>query len=315
MILDRALDWIGEPRLPHHLPFWLYRRARWPAGPRPSAGGPVPLALSFDVEYDPTAPPDAPTWTTCRPFLSWLAEASEARGWRTTLFVQGALAEPLADLLRPMLPRHEIGLHGHLHELWGRPLWFGRAEATTRRVRRERLAAALSAFERAALPRPRSFRAPFLICDRYTLRLLAGAGFRLDSSAMASRGCLPLVSREEGLQRVPVSAAPRPRLRRRYGLPTWARFDLLNLPTFLHAPIERLVEIVAEVLAAQEALGGRRHLVVLAHPWEFDDDVPIELCSAANRERLLARVEELGRRVPLETATLSRIAGIEGATG
>jgi peptidoglycan/xylan/chitin deacetylase (PgdA/CDA1 family) len=246
--------------------------------------------------------------------LRWLAEASEPRGWRTTLFVQGALAEPLADLLRPMLPRHEIGLHGHLHELWGRPLWFAQAEATEPRVRRERLAAALAAFERAGLPRPRSFRAPYLVCDRFTLRLLAQAGFRLDSSAMASRGCLPVVSREMGLHRVPVSATPRPRLRRRFGLPTWARFDLLNLPTFLYAPIERLLEIVAEVFAAQDALGCRRHLVVLAHPWEFAD-VPIGLSSASNRERLVARVDELGRHVPLETATLSQIAGVEDGAG
>jgi peptidoglycan/xylan/chitin deacetylase (PgdA/CDA1 family) len=272
----------------------------------------VPLGLSFDVEYDPTAPPDAPTWETCRPFLAWLAETSQARGWRTTLFVQGALAEPLADLLRPMLPRHEIGLHGHLHELWGRPTWFGPGEPTAPGVRRQRLSAALAAFERAGLPRPRAFRAPYLICDRRTLRMLAGAGFRLDSSAMASRGCLPVVSHEEGLHRVPVSASPRPRLRRRGGLPTWARFELLNLPTFLYAPLERLLAIVAEVLATQDALGCRRHLVVLAHPWEFDE-VPIERCSVGNRERLIARLEELGRHVPLETATLSRIVGLEAS--
>jgi hypothetical protein len=145
------------------------------------------------------------------------------------------------------------------------------------------------------------------VCDKDTLRLLERSGFTLDSSAPAFRGALPLPERRGSLRRVPVSAGPRPRIRRRLGLPTWARFELLNLPTLIHYPEERLLGLVDEILAVQDRAGAPRHLVAFAHPWEFAD-LPAAGASPAHRARLIARVELLARHLPLRMCTVEEIA-------
>jgi hypothetical protein len=111
---ERLIDWAAEPRLPHHFPLWIWRRARYRAA---ASGGstdqPVSLILSFDVEQDLGSNGTPDRWDACEPFLHWLGETSARHGWRTTLFVQGSVVEPLAGLLRSFVADHELGLHGY----------------------------------------------------------------------------------------------------------------------------------------------------------------------------------------------------------
>ena len=305
--LGRARDWLSEPRLPHHLPFWLWRLARYPAASAASADRPVRLALTFDIEHDLGTFGRPDEWGACPPFLRWLSDAFGERGWRTSLYVQGSLVEPLADLLQPFRDGHEIGLHGYFHELWGRRLWFSPQPGTPLSERTRLLERGVAAFPRAGLVRPRSFRAPNLVCDDETLGLLERHGFTVDSSASSFRGALPLPERWGRLRRVPVSAGPRPRIRRRYGLPTWAQFELLNLQTLLQSPEEQLLRLVDEILAVQDRAGVPRHLVAFGHPWEFSN-LPSAGASPDHRGRLIARVELLARHLPLRMSTVEEIA-------
>jgi peptidoglycan/xylan/chitin deacetylase (PgdA/CDA1 family) len=307
MNVEQLADWATEPRLPHHLPLWIGRRYRYRTRPRPPADGPIQLALTFDVEQDLGSNGTPERFGTCAPFLDWLGDAAARNAWRSTLFVQGWVAEPLADRLRQLGPAHELGLHGYFHELWGRPLWFTHQPGTPRYLRPALLAAGLRAFERAGLPRPRSFRAPNLVADTATLTMLEQADFALDSSGAAFRGSPPLPSRRGRLLRIPVSASPRPRLHRRFGLPTWAPYRLLNVPTFLYAPEDELLDVVCEIVGAQQTAAATPHLVVLAHPWEFAD-LDVSPCSTANYQRLLDRVRLLQNHFPIEPATLSEVA-------
>lgn len=303
MRLDQVVDLLAEPRLPLHPDAWLrnYSAARRGAAARGGAEPEPPtLVLSFDVEQDLGSLGTADRWDTCYPFLAWLADVSGRMDWQTTLFVQGSIVESLRDLLRPLADRHELGLHGHFHELWGRPLWFARQPGTPVYLRRELLKEGLRAFARADLPRPRAFRAPNLVCDDATLDLLAAADFRLDSSAPAFRGAWPLISRHGPLWRVPVSASPRPEIRRRWGIPTWARYQILNLRTLLEAPLATVIDLAEAIVRFQHQAGCAPHLVVLAHPWEFAN-VPLPGCGSENMPRLEERVarvcEHLGARV------------------
>ena len=307
----RALDALCEPRLPHHAPFWLARHARFGSASGTSRvvlprTEPLPVALTFDVEQDLGSFGSPARWETCGSFLDWLAEAAPAHGWRTTLFVQGSLVLPLAAPLGRLEPEHEIGLHGYLHELWGRPLWFGVQRASPIAERPRLLQRGREAFEQAGLKPPVSFRAPNLVADRNTLSLLPTHGFTLDSSGPAFRGCLPVATRHKGLLRIPVSADPRPKVRRRWGVPTWARFDHLNAQTVLFSPLPELLSVVQAILHAQDLIGCPRHLVLLAHPWEFAN-VGRTGCAAENRELLVKRLAALSSHMTMQFRTMSQL--------
>jgi peptidoglycan/xylan/chitin deacetylase (PgdA/CDA1 family) len=305
MKLEQIVDFLAEPRLPFHAHRWLRQQQPQPIEVRPR-DEPVQLVLSFDVEQDFGSLGTPDRWSACEPFLDWLAEHTRVHGWRTTLFVQGSIVAPLAGQLRALAPSHEIGLHGYYHELWGRPLWFTPQEGTPVYLRRELLKEGIRAFEQAGLPRPRSFRAPNLVCDEATLGLLDAAGFRLDSSEAAFRGCLPLPTRWRAMSRIPVSARPAPTIRRRLGVPTWAAYDLLNMRGLLRLSDEDVLSLARDILAAQDAHGAPRHLVVLGHPWEFVD-FGHPGCSASNMVRLEERVGLLQERLSARFATLADV--------
>lgn len=267
------------------------------------------MVLTFDVEQDCGSLGHPDRYGAVGPFLRWLAGTASRHDWRTTLFVQGSIVEQFAVPLRELQVQHELGLHGYFHELWGGPLWFGQPEVTPPDRRPALLQAGLDAFENAGLRRPRSFRAPNLLADDATLALIAKNGFALDSSAPAFRGCAPIVTKEGPLVRIPVSASPLPNIHRRFGLPTWAYFNLLNVPTFLFLPDERLIEVLSCILAVQRRLKAPQHLVVLAHPWEFAD-LPLPGCSVSNYERFIQRVEFVQNHLRVQMTTLSSVAGL-----
>ena len=310
MALERLLDWVAEPRAPHHALGWVRRARRYGGLTKPpDLREPVKLALSFDVEEDLLRPPDHARCETCFPFLAWLEATAAPRGWRTTLFVQGSIVPSIAESLRRLAPGHEIGLHGYYHELWGRRLWFADYPAAPPvAVRRQLIARGIAAFEKAGLPRPTVFRAPNLVCDRATLELLEESGFWLDSSAAAYRGAEPFVSRWGRLTRVPVTAVPEPTIRRwRGAVPSWAGYRVMNLQTFLAPDLDELIALVERVLAAQVAVSTPPHVVVLAHPWEFAEWW-LPGCTTANYERVVARVDELSRRLPIVLSSVGDIA-------
>jgi peptidoglycan/xylan/chitin deacetylase (PgdA/CDA1 family) len=318
LLVERALDWLAEPRLPHHLPFWAARW--WRFGRRldrsemdGAARRTVPIALTFDIEQDLGSYGTPERWTACAPFLDWLLQTAEKREWRTTLFVQGSLVQPLGDRLRELATEHELGLHGYYHELWGRPLWFAPRDTTEEGRRDALLGLGREAFDRAGLPQPTAFRAPDLVADDRALALLDRRGFVVDSSGAAFRGCLPVPGRRHGVMRIPVSADPRPRIRRRLGIPAWARFDHLNAQAVLRSSLSELLNLCRRILTAQVTLGVPPHLVVLAHPWEFAD-IGAPGCALDNRERLLERLDQLNEQWGFRQVPLSVLATRLAAT-
>ncbi len=264
--------------------------------------------MTVDVEQDFGSAGTPQHWSACAPFLDWFGAMCAAQDWRTTLFVQGSICEAIGTELRELAERHAIGLHGHLHEQWGDPLWFAPEPRLSLAERTQRMEFALAAFARAGLARPTMFRAPNLCCDVASLALLRESGFALDSSAPAFRGALPLVTRERGLIRIPVSASPRPRMRRRYGIPTWARFAILNVSNVIDFTETDLALAVEEILACQEAAGDAQgHLVILSHPWEFVD-LPRPGCAVGHRDRFEARLAWLARNFNGEFRTMLELA-------
>lgn len=309
-IAERALDLALDPRLPHAAPYTLLRR--WQHAPHASAptlGTPLSICLTFDVEHDFRDPASSGSSLRFLPrYLAW----AHAEGWRGTLYVQGDLVPTLAPLLQEAQSRHELGLHGLHHEVWGRSRWWQYSlgfVSLSFREKQRRLAQALKLFEAAGLVRPRSFRAPYLNVDARSLRLLAQHGFTSDSSAATYLGARPISTRRD-LWRIPVTAHPRPE-----GHPARARYPEFALGNLLQMSKRQRLETVAAALCLQQRQGFLLppHIVILAHPWEFETTAGVPYASTANFERLRGVLGELSEVYELRFRSISDLAQTHSA--
>ena len=283
-IFERGIDLLLDPRLPHALPYTLWRLARYnlPAN-LPSPVETLHVCLTFDIEHDYHNPESA---GSAQRFLERYVQWADSRGWRSTLYVQGSLVPELAELIRNAAQSHQIGLHGLYHEVWGRSRWWQysqRLVGLSRTEKRERLQLALETFDMAGVERPRTFRAPYLNADRETLALLAQHGFTSDSSPAAYLGALPVPRQIDGIWQLPVTANPHPR---RDGVTF--RYPELSLGNMLRMGSKDILATTSMAVHLQQEAGLclPPHLVILAHPWEFEATSGVGHASADNWGRL-----------------------------
>jgi peptidoglycan/xylan/chitin deacetylase (PgdA/CDA1 family) len=274
------LDFATDQRVFHNLPASLVyskvRRSLLAQIPMERVLKTRPLiCLTFDLERDPTGPFEGADSATAQPFLEALIEETAGTGLRTTIFVQGAMVEPLAVPLRLLVKLgHEVGLHGYNHELWGSRNWILRRTPVKVAERRRRLALSLDAFARMGLPRPQSFRAPNFTIDAYTYRLLKEAAFRVDSSVAPQKGpCLPTSRRGGRPYILPVTASPSAQLLARtilgLRMPVAATFNHLNYDEAVRPAPELLRGVLWPWLRWQASQLVLPHVVTYAHNWEF----------------------------------------------
>jgi peptidoglycan/xylan/chitin deacetylase (PgdA/CDA1 family) len=155
---------------------------RWPNGARCAA------AITFDMDSDSMLHVSLPATAHRRvTALSWLRYDRVAvprilqiyrhYGLRQTFFVPGWCMERYPALIEAMLADgHEVALHGYIHELAN--------EQPGRDREQYWLERSLQAMQRVVGARPDGWRAPLYSFSEHTADLLAGAGFRYDSSLM-----------------------------------------------------------------------------------------------------------------------------------
>jgi peptidoglycan-N-acetylglucosamine deacetylase len=153
----------------------------WPNGARCAA------AVTFDVDvdsmlrlvYGSRAPERAAaaSWLTYdRIAVPRLLRILRERELRQTFFFPSWCAETYPDLIEAVLADgHDIGLHGHLHEVMNK---LPAAEEE------ELLVRGLEIFERVAGVRPVGWRAPLYGFSDRTAELLVAHGFAYDASLM-----------------------------------------------------------------------------------------------------------------------------------
>jgi peptidoglycan/xylan/chitin deacetylase (PgdA/CDA1 family) len=304
-IIARGIDLLLDPRLPHALPYNMWRRWRYaPPTALPRLEAPLCICLTFDIEHDYRDPASAEAASR---FLAWYIGWAGARAWRSTLYIQGDLVPVLSTFIHEAEDGHEIGLHGFHHEVWGRSRWWqyrlgfvGISETE----KHERLLQALEMFDRACLDRPRSFRAPYLNADRKTLELLAQHGFTSDSSPATYLGAVPVPRQRHGVWQVPVTANPRP---------VWdtylARYPELTMGNLVHMSPEQLMTTIAMALHLQLESGMKLppHLVLLAHPWEFEPTPGVPYASTANWDHLDHVARIIADMYPAMFVTMSEL--------
>jgi peptidoglycan/xylan/chitin deacetylase (PgdA/CDA1 family) len=193
--------------------------------------------VCFTVDYEPDCPPYLSSThrgveEATAPLLAMLAELGVPATWFST----GEVAERYPDAVRAVVAAgHELGCHGHTHRRFDA---LGEADA------RDEIAASSAVLRRFAPVD--AFRAPNLSFPDAYLPLLAGAGYRLDSSAAKYKA--PYWRARLGRASRPPAA-----LRR---IPASATSSVLRLPR----PVR------GAYLAALAS-----PVVLFVHPWEFVD--------------------------------------------
>jgi peptidoglycan/xylan/chitin deacetylase (PgdA/CDA1 family) len=314
---ERSIDLLLDRRLPHWLPWQAWQRLRFAVPRRMAKTTEIMVALTWDVEHDHRRPM---THGSATAFLQALRQGELLGGVPCTLYVQGTLVPDMADMLAALVGEHEIGLHGHAHEVWGRSRWW---QSSLRMVslhpadQEQRLQAALRLLAEASLPRPRTFRAPYLNATGSTLRLLARYGFTTDSSASTYLGTWPVPRHRCGIWQIPVSAL---------AVPTWgpfwpavARFPECSLGDLARSSPAAFINRIAGVLGMQRALGcPRPHLVLLGHPWDIEEYVTLLRTDMNNAAWAMARtslctlhslIERLREVYRVRFCTMSELLG------
>jgi peptidoglycan/xylan/chitin deacetylase (PgdA/CDA1 family) len=312
MLVSRGISLITDPRLPVFFPL---NSSRWNSlsrrmtnldiGDRPE----IDVLFTMDVEYDYGSAGSGGT-KHLLPFLGRAKAFFKEQGIRATLFVQGDLVERCADGLRALGPGHELGLHGHAHEPWGAS-WFIDERLPSVGERKSLISESLNAFTRAGFPRPLSFRAPNMVIDAESLRILREGGFTADSSFPSYAGGLPLAGMREGLAEIPVSFDPMPL----FGRFLMARYLVFNTHNLANREFRAgFMASVLRVVRAQMIAGQRPFIVFLSHPWEFSkpdkgfDNEFFGYSSEGNFAVLADALAQLKKRFSVKFATVSELA-------
>ena len=219
------------------------------------------IALTFDVEHDPMSE----SHEMVSDFLSRIEKVAEEN---STFFVQGNLINELANHLKELEKKNEIGLHGFAHELWGDEKWWIDKNTLNLKEKTSLLSLALSYFKKNNLKRPLSFRAPYAVINREVLNLLRKFDFIIDSSATSYLGVFPLPKNLNGLISIPVSANPVPKISVRKMIP-YCYYEIFTAETVLSFSRKELLDFITTITSFQKTHNCKPHLVFIAHPWEF----------------------------------------------
>ncbi|MBA7707345.1 hypothetical protein ES703_116216 [subsurface metagenome] len=172
---------------------------------------------------------------------------------------------------------------------------------------------ALENFGNNGLKQPVSFRAPNLVINNDTIRLLEEYHLYVDSSAPSYYGVPPLPFKPLGqrsrLITIPVTASPLPKFKIKYLLP-YSHYKMFTMPTLVALAIEALIDYIKTIVSFQNSLGITPHLVFVAHSWEFGDvgnRRKFQHCSSANYNLLESRFRQLRGAFDIKFVTISEL--------
>jgi peptidoglycan/xylan/chitin deacetylase (PgdA/CDA1 family) len=269
-MLSKIMDLLKDRRGP----FWAFHQAKKLKSERISfkrgLGENLLFSLTVDVEHDFGVPQRLGSFTSVGNGLSNLMKFFENQNVTATFFVQKTVCTKFPKYLKKMSSTHEVGLHGYAHECWGKQKWWLKDNRLpTMKEKRRYLSESIDAVKRATFNTPKSFRAPYLVIDMDSLRLLDEFGFEVDSSAPPYYGIPPKPYHPDDLSllEIPVSADPRPKPDL-LPIPHF-RFDYLNTKLLAVRGVDWCANFVRNVLSYQIERDIKPHIVMLTHQWEF----------------------------------------------
>jgi len=293
-MLKRGYSFLSDKRMPHLMlttliNSWKNREA----GKSVKAVDKLFVAITFDVEKDPL-----------KRGTSGLDKFLSIKRKKATFFVEGGLVEEFKHKIKKLQTKNEVGLHGFDHEIWGDEKWWATGEVLNREEKKDVLEKSLKIFSDSKLKRPKSFRAPFMISNDETIKILKSFGFNLDSSPESYMGINPVPKNIFGVTCIPVSVNPVAKVSMKNFIP-YVYYDMFTIKRALTFDDSRLIEFVKSVSSVQQLHSCPPHLVFLAHPWEFMriKDKRFNYCSEKNFEVIknIAKVLEDNYKVKYVT--------------
>ncbi len=262
---------LKDPRMPHFLANnYIKKKRLLKITSKPLEKAQIKLALTFDIEYDFGITKPSYNYYSVEPFLKKISKILSKQRIVATFFIQGSLISKFASYLRELVKQgHELGLHGFNHELWGYD-WFTQDEMTSLETRKRAIEQGIAEFKKNGLPLPQSFRAPYMIIDNDSIKLLKEYGFKVDSSYPSYKGILPIMTKFNDLTEVPVTVNPIPKLRFNKLIP-YSQYEVFNLANLLLKRDNELPNYIKEVINIQRSYQQEPYLVFLAHSWEFEE--------------------------------------------
>lgn len=270
------------------------------------------FSLTIDVESD-FGIAENPGFTTLERGVSNLMTFFDRQNIDATFFVMKTVCDKIPNQVKKMASRHEVGVHGYAHECWGKPKWWLKQRPLKIEQKRRYLIESVDVLEKSISREPKSFRAPYLVIDMESLRLLDELGFVADSSAPSYYGIPPKPYHPNGLSllEVPVSADPRP-------WPELApiphfRFDYLNTKLLVKRGADWCANFVANIVSYQIERGINPHVVMLTHQWEFlgANNFPsksFRYVSSENLALLEDFLKKLGKMFKMKFLTMQELA-------
>ena len=306
---------ISDKRFPQYIPYVMLQKMQIKKGLTKVQGKndhQIAVALTFDIEHDFGSGNIKMDYISVKPFLSKIKTIVDKKEIPLTFFVQGNLIEKFSDLLNNFQKSCELGLHGYAHELWGDEKWFLKDQPISLSLKEELLNRGIKHFVDCGLNRPVSFRAPNMVINTNTQRLLEKYEFIVDSSAPSYLGITPLPSKPLGpksrLKDIPVTVNPLPKYKRQNVVIPYISYEVLNMKTLSTFMDEYFIYYVRLVSQLQITSGFLPHLVFLAHPWEFMDEKTgskdFNYCSSANYDLLVDKLSKLEDEFKIDFVTM-----------
>lgn len=305
----RFLTLLFDIRMPYFLPLTLARSYWRRIFMCPKINEPIYFAITIDAEQDYGSVGFSGDSQKIKDFLKVFPRYLKKRNWEATFFVQGELVSTYKKQLKKLESEgHEIGLHGLYHELWGQPRWFLKDKRISRSERVGRLKKALNIFKKNNLKAPLSFRAPNLVIDGFSRRLLPQSGFTVDSSSPSFLGWQkPQIKK---LSIIPVSSDPIAKIRFKYGMP-FSNFMVFNLVNLLKLKGNKFNKYLTRILSFKPHKKWPPHLVFLAHSWEFapseSDDSDLDYSNDNNYEKMFSKLDQLARQYDIKFVTIQEL--------
>lgn len=317
MSFKRALDFLSDRRMPQFAPsvfaksYVLRKKVMNTPIPKDKE---IPFALTFDIEdnLSPLGQRQRDIEHAVS-FFKKIVPMLNSQGCPSTFFVQGNLIGEISLLLNEVEDKHEIGLHGFHHELWGDEKWFSKHKALPLQVKQNLLKEALGAFNSNNLERPTSFRAPDMILNYETSMLLKEMGFSVDSSFPSYMGFrTSLLTSSDSLvpMSIPITSSPFPSFSFKYIIP-FARYNLFNMNTLRRLTDEELIELIETVLRYECFLGVSPQIVFLSHSWDYlnkGSSPKFWYCSESNFEFLFKRLSLIKEKLPIKFVTMRQLS-------
>jgi peptidoglycan/xylan/chitin deacetylase (PgdA/CDA1 family) len=306
-MLGRAISFITDQRLPIYYPF---NALNWSTNEdylrlySVKDKIDVDFIFTMDIEHD-YGSCGAGTTKCVQPFIDKIKPFISRHGILPTFFVQGNLIEQYGNELGRI---GEVGLHGYAHEPWG-TAWFVKDKLPSLQERKSLLDTSLAIFEKVNLPKPTLFRAPNMVIDKGSKKLLKDAGFTTDSSYPSFKGGDFHAKYGAGLLEVPVSCDLKPH----FGRFLVARYAVFNTSNIVTGEFSGgFTEAVMRVVSMQKTQSIKPFIVFMCHPWEFFTteigDPNFRYCNPANLDVIGDALQKLKERLNLRFVSMGEFA-------